>query len=299
MNCPCLECPISGTLTARALPNGGWRALRNAWKRSTARDRGISGPRLRTGKFAGLEKLGKTKRPMKLRHPRMIRLASWLTAAILRPWVATLRGQVEHGPAGPHPADPARQRYVYVLWHEGLLAAFLFRKYPGHVLISQHADGELIAQACERLGVAVIRGSSRKGGARALLQMCRLSEQSHIVITPDGPRGPRRRMPEGVIQLAGLVGLPILPVGIGFQSAWRANSWDRFAVPRPFSTIHFHAGAPIHVPAQLHDNSIESYRQQAETALLAATDQAERAATGSPRITSANLQTTKSSLTAG
>jgi lysophospholipid acyltransferase (LPLAT)-like uncharacterized protein len=217
---------------------------------------------------------------MKLRNPRLIRLASWLTAAVLRPWVATLRGEVDHGPGGPHPSDPARQRYVYVLWHEALLAAFLFRRYPGHVLISQHADGELIAQACERLGVAVIRGSSRKGGARALLQMCRLSDQSHIVITPDGPRGPRRRMPEGVIQLAGLVGLPILPVGIGFQSAWRANSWDRFAVPRPFSTIHFHAGAPIVVPQQLDDQVIESYRQEAEAALLAATDRAERSAAG-------------------
>jgi lysophospholipid acyltransferase (LPLAT)-like uncharacterized protein len=232
--------------------------------------------------------LWKTKRLMKLRNPRLIRLASWLTAAVLRPWVATLRGQVEHGPAGPHPADPARQRFVYVLWHEALLAAFLFRRYPGHVLISQHADGELIAQACERLGVAVIRGSSRKGGARALLQMCRLSEQSHIVITPDGPRGPRRRMPEGVIQLAGLVGLPILPVGVGFQSAWRANSWDRFAVPRPFSTIHFHAGAAIHVPAQLDDNLIETYRQETEAALLAATDRAERVAAGERPVATPN-----------
>jgi hypothetical protein len=105
-------------------------------------------------------------------------------------------------------------------------------------------------------------------------------------------------MPEGVIQLAGLVGLPILPVGIGFQSAWRANSWDRFAVPRPFSTIHFHAGTPIQVPAQLQDDSIESFRQQAETELLAATDLAERAASGRSIATS-TARPAHSSLTAG
>jgi lysophospholipid acyltransferase (LPLAT)-like uncharacterized protein len=108
-------------------------------------------------------------------------------------------------------------------------------------------------------------------------------------------------MPEGVIQLAGLVGLPIMPVGIGFQSAWRANSWDRFAVPRPFSTIHFHVGAPLHVPAPLHESSIESFRQEAESAMLAATDQAERAAANRSRGTHkpAGLQSTQSSLTAG
>lgn len=215
---------------------------------------------------------------MKLRHPRLIRIVSWLTAGALRPWVATLRADADSGPSGPYPADPSVQRYIYVFWHESLLAAFLYRRYPGHVLISQHADGELIAQACERMGVGVVRGSSRKGGAKALLQMYRLSQTTHLVITPDGPRGPRRRMHQGVVQLASHVGLPILPVGIGFRSAWRANSWDRFAIPRPFSKIFFRAGEPLHMPPHLDECELEAQRLRAERALLDATERAERAA---------------------
>jgi lysophospholipid acyltransferase (LPLAT)-like uncharacterized protein len=217
---------------------------------------------------------------MKLRHPSLIRVASWLTACALRPWLATLRADIDSGPSGPHPADPTERRHLYVFWHEGLLSLFLFRRYPGHVLISQHADGELIAQTCGWMGVSVVRGSSRKGGAKAILQMYRLAQSSHLVITPDGPRGPRRQLHRGVVQLASHVGLSIVPVGVGFGKAWRANSWDRFAVPLPFSKIYFRGGPSIEVPPKLNDQQLEQYRLRVEQALLDTTAWAEANARG-------------------
>ena len=154
----------------------------------------------------------------------------------------------------------------------------MFRKVRAHVLISQHADGEVIAQVCDHLGVGVVRGSSKQGGAKALLQMYRLSETSHIVITPDGPRGPRRTLQPGVIQLASHVGLPIFPVGIGFCRAWRANSWDKFAVPMPFSKVIYRGGPPITVPPKISGEDLEVYRRRVEQALLDVTNSAERVA---------------------
>ncbi len=215
---------------------------------------------------------------MKLRHPILIRSTSWLLAALLRPWLASLRIDEDAGPSGPHPADAAERRFIYLFWHESLLSALLYRHARAHVLISEHADGQLIAQVCDRMGVGTVRGSARRGGAKALLQMYRLSTESHLVIMPDGPRGPRRHVQPGVVQLASHTGLPIIPVGVGFQAAWRARSWDRFAVPRPFSTVYLRGGDALTIPPRLTPDEWERQRLRVEAEMLAVTAAAEEAA---------------------
>lgn len=220
---------------------------------------------------------------MKIRHPILIRGAGRLMAALIRPWIATLQLKVDDRRSGSHPRDPRDQRFIYVFWHETMLAAMLFRSTPVHMLISQHADGEIIAQACGHLGIQVVRGSSRHGGAAALVELHRVSQFSHLAITPDGPRGPRRQLQPGVVRLASQVGLPILPVGIGFTRAWRAGSWDHFAVPVPFSGLRFVGGEPIEVPAKLTRDNTEFYRGLVEDRLREATEDAERWAADLPR----------------
>lgn len=221
---------------------------------------------------------------MKIRHPALIRLLSGASAALIRPWMASLRPRIDLRLSGQHPADPRENRFIYIFWHEYLLAAMLFRSTPVHILISHHADGELIAQACQRLGVGVVRGSSRHGGTAALLELHRVSRETHLAVTPDGPRGPRRTLQMGVVRMAAQVGLPIVPMGVGFKRCWRASSWDRFAAPMPFSDVHLVGGEPTVVPREMKPDQTEYYRQLVEKRLNEATDDAERWAEGRPRL---------------
>jgi lysophospholipid acyltransferase (LPLAT)-like uncharacterized protein len=126
------------------------------------------------------------------------------------------------------------------------------------------------------MGIGVVRGSTARGGAQALMDMIRGAGNGlHLAITPDGPRGPRRELKPGLIVVATQTGDPIVPMGIGFTRAWRAHSWDRFAVPLPFSTIVGVIPAPISIPARLDRGDLERYEQLVRGELLAHTAAAE------------------------
>ena len=217
---------------------------------------------------------------MKLRSPWLIRLAAFLAAVLIRMWMGTVRFRIVFsGGERLYPVDPRKQRYLYAFWHETILFPTVF---SGRVkiLISQHADGELIAQACQRMRYGVIRGSTTRGATQALLQLCRQCRNSHLLVTPDGPRGPRRRVQPGLIFVASRTGLPVVPCGIGCSRVWRARSWDRFAVPWPFSLAVVVVAPSIHVPAELDRQELEQYRQRIEAIFLAVTEAAERLAKG-------------------
>ncbi len=211
---------------------------------------------------------------MKLRSAWLIRLAAGVTGVVLRVWLGTLRVRMRSADGRQHPPDPAVERYVYAFWHESLLAPAKIRT-KAQIMISQSADGEFISQVCHRLGIGVVRGSSSRNGALGLLDMLRARGGLHLALTPDGPRGPRRRVQAGVVLLASCTGLPIVPVGVGFTRAWRARSWDRFAVPWPFSTLVGVLGEPIQVAQQVDRTGLEQAREQVEIALLEATQAAE------------------------
>jgi lysophospholipid acyltransferase (LPLAT)-like uncharacterized protein len=212
---------------------------------------------------------------MKIRHPWLIRLASWLGACTVRLLLATLRYRVVSADGRSHPVDPEDERFIYALWHESLLAPTARAGPKLNVLISLHADGEIIAGICRAMGIGVIRGSTNRRGGGALLEMLHRSREAHLAITTDGPRGPRRRVQVGALYVASRTGLPIVPIGVGFSRAWRAASWDRFAVPWPFSRIHGVVGPPIHVPSELGRDGLEQYRQLVEAQLLGVTAAAE------------------------
>jgi len=205
-------------------------------------------------------------------------LVPYLAAAVallIRLWMSTMRSRIVSADGGEHPADPHLQRYLYTFWHEALLAPLVTRP-KIRVLISQHTDGEFIAQVCQRLRIGVIRGSTARGGCQALLAMIRDQDESmHLGVTPDGPRGPRRKLKPGAVMVASRSGLPIVPVGIGFVRAWRFQSWDRFALPCPFSRMVGIVGLPIHIPAELSRAELDEWVQTVERQLVELTDLAE------------------------
>jgi lysophospholipid acyltransferase (LPLAT)-like uncharacterized protein len=219
----------------------------------------------------------KWRKALKLRSPLAIAGAAFGAAGVIRALTMTLRVRVRTCDGQSHPLDPATQPCIYAFWHEAMLAPCKV-KVRVQALASQSADGELIAQVLKRLGVGVIRGSSSKGGAGVLLDLSRqgAARDSHLLITPDGPRGPRRTVQPGIVFLASKSGLPIVPVGVGFTRAWRARSWDRFAVPLPFSTLLGVIGAPIHIPDRLTAEGLNFHRRQVETQMLELTSAAER-----------------------
>jgi lysophospholipid acyltransferase (LPLAT)-like uncharacterized protein len=219
---------------------------------------------------------------MKIRRPWMIKAAGFVIAWLVRLWVGTLR--YRYRPRGPN-LDPNQRhmqgRYLYVFWHENLLLpAYHYGRRDIHVLISRHADGRLIAEACRHLGFRTVAGSTTRDSIKAVRQMLRAGRCGHLALTPDGPRGPRRQVQPGVVYLAARTGLPVVPVGIAYERPWRMRSWDRFALPRPGSTAWCITAAPIQVPADADREALEEYRRRVEQALEEVTRAAEERAGG-------------------
>jgi lysophospholipid acyltransferase (LPLAT)-like uncharacterized protein len=164
----------------------------------------------------------------------------------------------------------AGRRPIMAFWHGRVLTAtYYFRNRAIVVMISENFDGEWIARIIERFGYGTSRGSTSRGGQRALLQLKREMENGKPAgFAVDGPRGPARKAQPGVVWLAKLTGNPVVPFHMEASSFWSLRSWDRTQIPKPFSTVALAVGAPIEVPADADDATIERKRLEVEEALL-------------------------------
>jgi lysophospholipid acyltransferase (LPLAT)-like uncharacterized protein len=142
--------------------------------------------------------------------------------------------------------------FVFALWHGHLLPLLWHHRDEGVlVLISEHSDGEIVARAASSLGFGLIRGSTTRGGGRALISLVReLAAGKEIAITPDGPRGPARKFAPGALVAAQRSDSFILPVVISVDRAWRLRSWDSFTIPKPFARVTVAYGDPAKVAAE-------------------------------------------------
>jgi lysophospholipid acyltransferase (LPLAT)-like uncharacterized protein len=215
---------------------------------------------------------------MKIRHPVAIKAAGLAAAWAVRLWIGTVRFRYRpmDGDVTPH-CRQLRERFIYSFWHEDLLIpAYAFSRPDVHVLISESADGQLIAETCKHLTLRVVSGSTTRGGVKAVRGLMKAAGRTHLVFTPDGPRGPRRRIQPGLVYLAMQTGLRVVPVGFGYQAAWRLRSWDRFVMPCPGSAAVCVTGPAVSVPARLDRHGIEEYRLKLEEAMAQAGQEAER-----------------------
>ena len=190
---------------------------------------------------------------------------------------ATLRLEVRDrcGVGKPELAVPP---VIYILWHNRFFtvpAAWnkICRKHRRSVtLTSASHDGDMVARAMAVFGLGAVRGSSSRRAVAALVGLRQaLRDGTDVCLTPDGPRGPRYQVQEGVISTAQLTGLLIVPVSYHLQWKFTVKSWDRFQIPVPFARVQVVMGRPLRVPLAADAAGREACRQQLETELRAIT----------------------------
>lgn len=155
---------------------------------------------------------------------------------------------------------------LFIFWHDQLL--LMIKGYRGagiRILISASKDGELIARTMRCFGQGAVRGSSSRGGRAAFRELIELAKEPvDIAITPDGPKGPRHRLKEGVVQLARLSGRPVIPVAFACSRGHRFASWDRFLLPFPFSRGVYSFAPPLRFAA---GESAEEFQARVQLAM--------------------------------
>ena len=210
--------------------------------------------------------------------PVHVRAGALLLAASMRLWMRTLDYQAIYYDRRVDPTHPGfRGPCIFLFWHEYMPFLFYLRSHCRiAMLVSRHADAEWLSQAARFNGFDTIRGSTSRGGVAALRELFRRGHDWNLAITPDGPRGPRRRLAPGCILAASHLGIPIVPIGLGYVRPWRVRrAWDRFAIPRPGSRARAVVGPPLRLPKPLDRAGIERYRVRTEAWLRRLTRLAE------------------------
>jgi lysophospholipid acyltransferase (LPLAT)-like uncharacterized protein len=179
------------------------------------------------------------------------------------------------------PSPPGKEAFpvLFCVWHNRLAISMVtwkrFRRtrQPNSrlaALISASKDGALLARILEYFNVQPFRGSSSRRGAQALLEVTTWVKQGqHVAITPDGPRGPRYKLQEGIIALAQLTGRPIIPIGAHMHPKIQSRGWDQFQIPLPFARCRVMFDHPFYVPADISPEEREDYRLRLEQRMVA------------------------------
>ena len=205
-------------------------------------------------------------RPNPLQH-----FVAWLVFLVERFVTASLRCEWRDrsGLADAQKGQPV----IFCLWHNRLAISMLVhRRHPRKLaaLVSASRDGALLAAILGTFGVKQVRGSSSRRGPQALLEMASRAGLGYdLAVTPDGPRGPRYVVQQGVIALAQVTGLPIIPVTCNTRRKISLKSWDGFQIPLPFSRCELLLNEPIRVPREACEVKREELRLELEGTLRA------------------------------
>ena len=202
---------------------------------------------------------------MKIRNPVVnwiiARVATWILRTLFITVRADHRRVVDD--ATPYAASKSAQRYCFCLWHDAIIAClFSLKTFKLAGLISRHQDGSYLTHAIKFLGITPVRGSASRGGAQATRQLIDQPDL-HVCITPDGPRGPRRTMKDGIVFLASRTGRPVVPTTVTGTSFWAVPAgWSDMIIPKPFSKVLLLAGTPIDVPPDLSREEIATLTEK-------------------------------------
>jgi len=194
------------------------------------------------------------------------RFIHWLVPQLIRLIIVLLAGSMRWRVVGDPFVAGKTAPFLLCFWHARMLMMpHAFRGWQGEMLISEHRDGAFIADTMHLLHIKTVRGSTTRGGARALLKMIRAARQGgDIGITPDGPKGPREVVQAGTVQMAMKAKVPLRAVCYAADRQWRVGSWDRFYIPKPFSRGVVVYGEPLTIDP---DTPLEKAIAQAQQAM--------------------------------
>jgi lysophospholipid acyltransferase (LPLAT)-like uncharacterized protein len=157
---------------------------------------------------------------------------------------------------------------IHSFWHGRILPATVyFQRRDIVVITSENYDGEWIARIIQRFGYGTARGSTSRGGPKALLQLVREVKSKGVAFTLDGPRGPARVAQPGAVWLSKATGNPLMPFHLEARSSWTLKSWDRTQIPKPFTTVAIAIEAPLYVPRDADEAALEQWRLRLEQSL--------------------------------
>jgi lysophospholipid acyltransferase (LPLAT)-like uncharacterized protein len=210
-------------------------------------------------------------------HNWLYRCGGLGAAALVSQWMQTLDYAVTYYDERLDPAhDDFRGPAIYVFWHEYIPFLFYTRAFCNiAMLVSAHRDAELLSQAARFCGFSTVRGSTQRGGGTALRDLYRKGQYMNLAITPDGPRGPRRRCAPGAIYLSSKMQIPIVAVGLGYNHPLRMRTWDQFALPPLYGRGRAILGPALQMPPELDRDGVEHYRCEVEHQLNTLTGLAE------------------------
>lgn len=217
-------------------------------------------------------------------HERKPKVLGWIVYHFVRALGSTYRIRIEGKERFHLPGST-----IFLIWHgRTLIVGNVFRKLRLFVIISHSRDGEMQAGIFRRMGYQIIRGSTGRGGERALVESIRaLRGGGSMAITPDGPRGPSGVVQGGALMMAKKSGSRIVPVGAAAAPRTLIKSWDKFLVPWPFARGVVISGEPVFIPPDADEAKIESIRLQLEETLNRLQEEAEAALAGQPKPVSA------------
>ncbi len=202
---------------------------------------------------------------MKIRNPYVnwliARVATWMLRTLFLTVRIDHRKAVEDGT--PYARTTGTLRYCFCMWHDVIVAALFSRKtFKLSGLISRHQDGTYLTHAIKMVGITPVRGSASRGGAQATRQLIDRPDL-HVCITPDGPRGPRRVMKDGIVYIASRTGRPVVPSTITGTNYWSVpGGWSDMLIPKPFSRLLLLAGQPIFVPPDISREEIAEFTEK-------------------------------------
>jgi len=218
---------------------------------------------------------------MRIRYRALSWMLAWSVVFVCRVLFRTLRIQYLSAAPNTNPyTNDGSEGFIYCVWHDAIaFPMFAGRHVRTAALVSQNNDGSHVAFGLKMLGIQLVRGSSSRGGAAAVRELLRLPANTHLVLTPDGPRGPRRKVKLGLVFLASHSGRGIVPTAFSAVRSWKIpGRWTDLAIPKPFTRVWALSGAPIFVKPDASSSDMKIALGQLQAAMCRLEDQADQLA---------------------